>query len=86
MPVGAKTGGLIIPDVFQFSNAGIKPTTGTFFSNKEVNSLYGKASLGYKSMLYIDATYRKDWSSALPKTAMVMDIHPWEVALLFLSL
>lgn len=69
MPVGAKTGGLIIPDVFQFSNAGIKPTTGTFFSNKEVNSLYGKASLGYKSMLYIDATYRKDWSSALPKNS-----------------
>lgn len=60
---------MIIPDVFQFSNAGIKPTTGTFFSNKEVNSLYGKASLGYKSMLYIDATYRKDWSSALPKNS-----------------
>lgn len=25
--------------------------------------------MGYKSMLYIDATYRKDWSSALPKNS-----------------
>ncbi|MBE0422848.1 MAG: SusC/RagA family TonB-linked outer membrane protein [Lutibacter sp.] len=66
MPTDAKTGGLIIPDVFAFSNAGIIPTPSTYTSQKEVRSLYGKASLGYQNMLYIDASYRKDWSSALP--------------------
>lgn len=66
MPTDAKVGGLIIPDVFAFSNAGIIPTPSTYFSNKEVQSLYGKASFGYRDFLYLDATYRQDWSSALP--------------------
>jgi outer membrane receptor protein involved in Fe transport len=66
MPDGAKTGGLIIPDVFTFSNAGIVPVPTTNEWKKQVNSVYGKLSLGYKDMIYLDATYRKDWSSALP--------------------
>jgi TonB-linked SusC/RagA family outer membrane protein len=66
MDAGAKTGGLIIPDLFIFSNAGIIPTPQTYTYRKKVNSMYGKVSVGYKSFLYLDATYRKDWSSALP--------------------
>ncbi len=66
MPTDAKTGGLIMPDVFAFGNAGIQPTSQTYVSEKEVRSIYTKASVGYLNMLYLDATYRKDWSSALP--------------------
>ncbi len=66
MDTGAKTGGLIIPDVFDFANAGITPTPQTYKSQKEVRSIYTKASVGYQNMLYLDATYRRDWSSALP--------------------
>lgn len=66
MPDGAKTGGLIIPDVYTFSNAGIVPVPTSQIWEKQVNSLYGKLSVGFKDMLYVDATYRKDWSSALP--------------------
>jgi len=66
MNVKAKTGGLIIPDVYVFSNAAEQPVTGTYYYNKKVNSLYGKVSFGYKNMAYVDATYRQDWSSALP--------------------
>ncbi|PRY06039.1 TonB-linked SusC/RagA family outer membrane protein [Pontibacter ummariensis] len=66
MSPGAKTGGLIVPDVYTFSNAGIVPTPQTYIYEKQVNSLYGNASLGYKDMIYLDASYRKDWSSALP--------------------
>ena len=66
MPTGGTTGGLIIPDVYSFSNASIIPTPSTYFSKKEVRSVYGKASIGYKNFVYLDATYRKDWSSALP--------------------
>ncbi len=34
--------------------------------NKQINSLYGSASLGYKHTYYIDATVRGDKSSTLP--------------------
>ena len=66
MDPGNNTGGLIIPDVYIFSNAGIVPTPETYTYDKQVNSLYGNASIGYKDMLYLDASYRRDWSSALP--------------------
>ncbi|MBJ2175039.1 SusC/RagA family TonB-linked outer membrane protein [Aureibaculum sp. A20] len=69
MDTGAKIGGLIIPDVYTFSNAGIAPSPNTYVSKKEVRSMYGKASFGYKNMLYLDGTYRKDWSSALPENS-----------------
>ena len=66
MPTGAKSGGLIIPDVYTFSNAGIVPAPSTYFWKKKVNSLYGKASVGFADIIYVDATVRRDWSSALP--------------------
>ncbi|MAU16275.1 MAG: hypothetical protein CMH46_12145 [Muricauda sp.] len=66
MNPNANSGGLIIPDLYDFANAGEVPTPVTFVSNKQVNSIYSRFSLGYKDMLYLDGTYRKDWSSALP--------------------
>ncbi|PTX22777.1 TonB-linked SusC/RagA family outer membrane protein [Pontibacter mucosus] len=66
MTADANTGGLIIPDVYTFPNAGIVPTPQTYIYEKQVNSIYGNASLGYKDMLYLDASLRQDWSSALP--------------------
>lgn len=69
MDPGAKSGGLIIPDVFTFANAGTLPTPSVFNSLKKVNSIYGSVSVGYKDMVYLDGSYRKDWSSALPANA-----------------
>ncbi|WP_158973812.1 SusC/RagA family TonB-linked outer membrane protein [Cellulophaga sp. L1A9] len=66
METDALTGGLILPDVYAFSNAAITPTPSTYVSEKQVNSIYSNVSLGYKSLLYLDASYRRDWSSALP--------------------
>lgn len=66
MPIGAKTGGLIIPNVYTFSNAGNVPTPSTYLYEKKVMSIYGNLSVGYKDFLYLDAAIRKDWSSALP--------------------
>ncbi len=68
MNPGAKSGGLIIPDVYSFSNAGEIPTPTTYVSEKHVNSVFGNVSLGYKDYLYLDMSARKDWSSALPST------------------
>jgi len=69
MATGSKTQGLVIPDVFTYSNAKLPVTPRTFVNAKEVRSLYANASIGYKSMLYLDVTGRQDWSSALPADA-----------------
>ena len=36
------------------------------FSKKRINSVLGNASIGWKSMLYLDFSARNDWSSTLP--------------------
>ena len=66
MNPGQKTGGLIIPDLYTFGNAGEVPTPSTYRSEKQVNSIYGNASFGYKQIAFLDLSARKDWSSALP--------------------
>jgi TonB-linked SusC/RagA family outer membrane protein len=68
MSPGNKTGGLIIPDLYQFSNAGEVPTPATYRWKKQVNSIYANVSLGYNQMIFLDLAARKDWSSALPST------------------
>lgn len=62
----ATTGGLTFPNFFDISASVTRPKTETIYSAKEVRSIYGKASFGYKAFLYVDATLRNDWSSALP--------------------
>ena len=42
------------------------PGRGYDYTEKEINSLYGSAQLGYKNYLYLDLTARNDWSSTLP--------------------
>ncbi|AMM51562.1 hypothetical protein TH61_10780 [Rufibacter sp. DG15C] len=66
MNVNANTGGLIIPDLYTFGNAGIVPVAQTNISKKQVNSVYGNANFGFRDMAYLDFSYRRDYSSALP--------------------
>ncbi|WP_411273305.1 SusC/RagA family TonB-linked outer membrane protein [Daejeonella sp.] len=60
------TGGLTFPNFFDISASVTRPITESRFRAKEVRSVFGKASFGYKAFLYLDATLRNDWSSALP--------------------
>lgn len=60
------SGGLILPDVFTYANSREALTADTYESRKQVNSIYGNATFGYRDMLYIDGSIRRDWSSALP--------------------
>ncbi|HEU5291453.1 MAG TPA: SusC/RagA family TonB-linked outer membrane protein [Cyclobacteriaceae bacterium] len=60
-------GGLSAPNYFDIAASIARPTTSRTINKKEVRSVYGKVSLGYKSYLYLDATLRNDWSSALPE-------------------
>lgn len=67
MNPGANAGGLIIPDLYDFANTTDPPTPLREQFKKKVNSLYSKLFLGYKDFLMFDASYRQDWSSALPE-------------------
>ena len=58
---------LTVPNLFTISNVKGSPVTGMYTSNLRSNSVFGQASLGYKSVLYLDVTARNDWNSSLPK-------------------
>ncbi|MBO9561299.1 MAG: SusC/RagA family TonB-linked outer membrane protein [Niastella sp.] len=60
-------GGLSAPNYFDISASIARPTVSRDYRRKRVNSVYGKASLGYQGFLFLDATLRNDWSSALPE-------------------
>lgn len=62
----ATQGGLSAPNYFTIGASIARPTTTRDYNRKRVNSVYGKASVGYKDFLYLEGTLRNDWSSALP--------------------
>lgn len=58
--------GISIPGYYSL-NASVDPTKiASVVNQKQVNSLYGKASVAWKSTLFVDVTARNDWSSSLP--------------------
>nr|WP_314544756.1 SusC/RagA family TonB-linked outer membrane protein [uncultured Empedobacter sp.] len=59
-------GGLVVPNYYFIGNSLDNPTTSSFRETSEVNSIYGMISLGYKNMLFLEATGRNDWFSSLP--------------------
>lgn len=63
---GATNGGLNTPDLFTLAASTDRPTLRNFKRNHIVNSVFAAANWGYKDFLYLGATVRNDWSSALP--------------------
>jgi len=62
----ATTGGLFVPDLYTIGNSiGSFSQTNNRFS-KTVRSLYARASLGWRDLVFLEVTGRNDWSSALP--------------------
>ncbi|WP_242929497.1 SusC/RagA family TonB-linked outer membrane protein [Pontibacter vulgaris] len=59
-------GGLSFPNYFDINASIARPYIARGYSKKQVRSVYGRASFGYKSFLFIDASTRNDWSSVLP--------------------
>lgn len=64
--VNTTNNGLSIPNIFALSNA-LQPTFTESINRKEVQSLYSFGQLGFKDEIFLDLTYRNDWSSSLPK-------------------
>ncbi|MCK8490718.1 SusC/RagA family TonB-linked outer membrane protein [Spirosoma sp. RP8] len=59
-------GGLFVPDLFTIGNSLQAFTQTNNRYRKTVRSVYGRASLGWRSLVYLEVTGRNDWSSALP--------------------
>lgn len=58
--------GLVIPGEFKLSNGINNPVSNSFYSERQVNSLYGLMSMSYLNIIFVDLTGRNDWSSTLP--------------------
>ena len=59
------SGGLSVPGLYTIEASVDRPSRSDFMSQKEVQSVFGRASFGWRSLLYVDVTGRNDWSSAL---------------------
>ncbi|HEX7457605.1 MAG TPA: TonB-dependent receptor, partial [Ginsengibacter sp.] len=57
---------LLIPGFYNLSNSTKQPVTAGARSQTRLLGVYGQATLGYKSQLYVTLNARNDWSSTLP--------------------
>ncbi|MCW3462811.1 SusC/RagA family TonB-linked outer membrane protein [Chitinophaga nivalis] len=64
---GSTQGGLITDNVYNLNNSISPASVIDELYEKQINSVFATANLGYKNMLFLDLTARSDWSSALSK-------------------
>lgn len=64
--VGTENAALNVPNIFAISNA-TTLLANQSYGKKKVNSLYTFGQLGWKDAMFLDLTYRSDWSSTLPE-------------------
>ncbi|PKV76260.1 SusC/RagA family TonB-linked outer membrane protein [Pontibacter ramchanderi] len=62
----ASEGGLANPGFYNIKGSIDRPTTNQTLRRKQIRSLYGMASVGYKDTYFVDASLRNDISSTLP--------------------
>lgn len=60
-------GGLTVPGYYSLQAGAEGQTASSSTQRTQTNSVYGKIGLGYKSLAFIEATGRNDWSSRLDK-------------------
>jgi len=56
---------LVVPGVYNLGNAAGVPSINDFDSEKEIQSLYGLATLAFRDKIFLAVTGRNDWSSTL---------------------
>ncbi len=65
---GRDNEGLIYPNYFTIANFQTTNNIRQGIANREVQSIFASANIGYKNMLFLDVTGRTDWSSTLVNT------------------
>jgi TonB-linked SusC/RagA family outer membrane protein len=63
--ISINAGTLRVPNLFTVTNSVGNPGVNQAFSQKKINSLYGSLELNYGGYLFLDGTFRNDWTSAL---------------------
>jgi len=63
----AEASQLALPEIYTLANSRAPLLGNSENLNKRINSVYGTANFDYRNELYIDFTYRNDWSSTLPQ-------------------
>jgi TonB-linked SusC/RagA family outer membrane protein len=63
---GQQTTGLVVPEVYNPSNAAVAPSISQQTVRRRVQGLYGSAAFTYKNWWTVEGTARNDWSSTLP--------------------
>lgn len=61
-------GGLSVPAFYSLKASMNPAAVRSVMYKQQVNSLYGRLALSWKSLLYAEATLRNDWSSTLSET------------------
>ncbi|NIG52792.1 SusC/RagA family TonB-linked outer membrane protein [Chitinophaga sp. Cy-1792] len=64
---GSTNGGLITPGVYNLNNSVAPATPIDEYYEKQINSAFATANLGFRNFLFLDLTGRSDWSSTLAK-------------------
>jgi len=59
--------GLSVPDLYAISNSVSTPSILNTRREEKYRALFAKASVGYKNLIFLDATVRNDWFSTLPQ-------------------
>lgn len=63
----AEASQLALPGIYTLANSRTPLKGDSQVFQKRINSLYGVGNVSFKDQLYIDLTYRNDWSSTLPE-------------------
>ncbi|WP_315817827.1 hypothetical protein [Paraflavitalea speifideaquila] len=63
--VGVNAGELKVPNLFSATNGTGTPGITDDYSERRINSVYGTVGVNWDGFLFLDATFRNDWSSAL---------------------
>lgn len=60
-------GGLSSPTYYSLKGSVEPPTITPGYWSRQVNSLYGRAAIGWKNAIFLEATGRNDWNSSQPE-------------------
>ncbi|WGQ12252.1 SusC/RagA family TonB-linked outer membrane protein [Pedobacter gandavensis] len=63
--LAANSGELVVPDFFSLNNGVNRATIEEEFNTKKINSVYGSGQLNWDQYLFLDVTFRNDWTSTL---------------------
>ncbi len=63
---GTTVGGLSVSGFYSLENSNNRPTINDQTRRRQINSWFGSATVGFRDILYVDATIRNDISSTLP--------------------